>query len=111
MQNRILSIGETYTHNSHRKFILKILMRGGPIILAYNPEYGYEVFKVRIRKEKKWDNSTIPAGEYPPASSEFGKMALHFPPKYLHLAVKEFMKLFLEYNVSKQNKTKTLPTE
>lgn len=95
---RKLKIGDTYSHKSHKKYILTITKREGDIIMAFNPEYGYEVFKVRLRKEKKWrEGSVTPAGEYPPSSSEFGKSAVHYPPKLYHLAEKVFSDYVLKF--------------
>ncbi len=94
MHNQTLIIGNTYIHKAHKKFTLTVIKREGPVVMAYHPDYGYEVFKVRLRKEKQWPNGSItPAGEYPPSNGEFGKTAVHYPPKLYHLAVKVFNNL------------------
>ncbi len=54
MHNQTLIIGNTYIHKAHKKFTLTVIKREGPIVMAYHPDYGYEVFKVRLRKEKQW---------------------------------------------------------
>ena len=96
-----LFIGDTYTHTAHKKFILTVIMREGHIIMAYHPDYGYEVFKVKLRKEKQWpDGSITPAGEYPPSTGEFGKSAVHYPPKLYHAAIKVFDIYVSKYNPS-----------
>ena len=99
MTKQLLVFGNTYTHTSHKKFTLTVIKREGHIIMAYHPDYGYEVFKVRLRMEKHWPNGSItPAGEYPPSTGEFGKAAVHYPPKLYHAAIKVFDIYVSKYN-------------
>jgi hypothetical protein len=76
---KTLKIGESYKHLG---FILIITRREGNIIMAENPDYGYEVFRVKVRKESIIMDSKLQAGEYPPANSEFGEYCQFFPPRF-----------------------------
>lgn len=78
---------------------LTIIKREADICLASNPDYGNEVFKIKHRKTTVLPNGTISEpGEYPLSTSEWGKNAFTWLPKYRDLAVKDFNKLVRKYS-------------
>ena len=88
---KVLKICDSYKHCG---YTLTISRREGNIIMAENPEYGFEVFRVKSRKEgMAASGSIIPEGEYPPANSDFGIDCQHFPTRFKHQANDTFKKM------------------
>ena len=73
---KTLNIGDSYQYMKHT---LTVIEKVENFVLAFNPDYGYEVFKIRYRKASKLATWAISEpGEYPPSTSEFGKDAFHW---------------------------------
>ena len=77
---KTLNIGDTYNYMG---YTLTVIRREGDIVIAENPDYGFEVFKVQHRKATPLPGGSLSEpGEYCPSSSQFGMYrAEHFPPK------------------------------
>ncbi len=79
-----LGIGDSY---KHMNYTLTVTRREKDIVLAEHPEYGFEVFRVKVRKEgTAMSGAIIPAGEYGPKNSDFGKDCQHFSPRFMRNA-------------------------
>ena len=88
---KILNPGDTYRYLG---FILTITIRVEDIVMAENPEYGIEVFKIQSRKSVKFPNGSFSeAGEFPPSNSQWGINSGHWPLKHRKLALKYFERL------------------
>ena len=68
-----LRIGDSY---QHQQSIFTIIRRQDNIVMAFDGVGIWEVFKVRIKKEKRLPSGAIlEAGEYPPSTEMFGELA------------------------------------
>ncbi len=98
-----LLVGDTYKHIG---YLLVITKREGDICFAENPEYGYEVFRVRWYKEGILPNGDpVPAGERPPTNSQFGKDCQHYPPRFRQNALLCFRNMVDEYKYINEDRT------
>ncbi len=70
---KTLNIGDSY---KHQQSIFTVIRRQDNIVMAHDGNNIWEVFRIRIRKEKELPSgSTLEPGEYPPSTAEFGDFA------------------------------------
>jgi len=101
-----LTVGESYRYIG---YTLTVTRREGDIIMAENPEYGIEVFKIHNRKAVRLPNGNFSiAGEFPPSTSQWGRNSGHWPSRHRHLAEKYFEKLVCKAQHYPEEKLKTL---
>lgn len=94
---KTLDIGDHYYHMG---LAIEIIKRDGKIAMGYNGSYGYEVFKIRMHKERDVFGKSLPPGEFPPSTGQFGDKAFFFPLKMWEVANKAFDGLVMDENNS-----------
>ena len=88
---RTLNVGDSYQHQQR---IFTVIKRTDDIVMACDGIGIWEVFEVRNRKEVNIKGYIIPAGEYPPPTSEFGEMArCHTVKENAEKSFREFIEI------------------
>ncbi len=101
-----LNVGDNYKYLG---YVMTIKRRENNIVMAENPEYGYEVFKVLHREAAKLPGGSLSEeGEYPPSNSQFGINSGHWPHRHRALAEKYFEKLVCKAQHYPEEKLKAL---
>lgn len=87
-----LTIGTKYRQNGKE---FEVIDRADNVVIAFSPGYGYEIFKIRIKKQSIFNGKIMPSGEFAPSNSSFGTVNEdeYYPVKYAKLALLSFAKI------------------